>query len=131
MSEVKPQMAYPSFASATATFSPSVWPLRDGGYTRSGFTAMARTAGGGLVAQSSPLTEERITLSYRGLSRAEAESFAGPGGTGFFHTVGAKAFEYKDYDGSIRTVRLASRSAEIAMQGQGRFSIGPVEMVVA
>jgi hypothetical protein len=131
MSETKPAMAYPSFAAATATFSPSAWPLREGGYTRSGFTALARTAGGALVAQSSPLTEERITLSYRGISRAEAEAFAGPGGTGFFHTVGEKTFEYKDYDGSIRAVRFATRSAEIAPQGQGRFSIGPVELVVA
>jgi hypothetical protein len=131
MSQTKPQMAYPAFASATATFAPSVWPLREGGCTRSGFAALARTAGGALVAQSSPVTEERITLSYRALSRAEAEGFAGPGGTGFFHTVGEKAFQYKDYDGSIRAVRFASRSAHIATEGQNRFSIGPIELVVA
>lgn len=131
MIETKPQMAYPSFASATATFAPSVWPLRAGGYARSGFGAMARTAGGTLIAQSSPVTEERITLSYHALSRAEAEGFAGPGGTGFFHTVGQKEFQYKDYDGSIRQARFASRSAHIAPDGQSRFSIGPIEMVVA
>lgn len=129
MSETKPQMAYPSFASSSATFSPSVWPAREGGYIRSGFTALARTAGGALVSQSSPVTEERIELFYRAISRAEAEAFAGPGGTGFFHTVGEKEFEFKDYDGSIRTVRFASRSAMIVPDGQGRFSLGPVEMV--
>ena len=131
MIETKPQMAYPAFASATASFSPAVWPLRKGGYTRSGFAALARTAGGSLVAQASSVTEERITLSYQGLSRAEAEAFAGPGGTGFFHAVGEKTFQYKDYDGSTRTVRFATRSAEIAPEGQGRFSLGPIEMVVA
>jgi hypothetical protein len=131
MSLTKPQMAFPSVASATVTFSPTVWPVRDGGYTRSGFGALARTAGGALVAQSSPVTEERITLSYRALSRAEAEGFAGPGGTGFFHTVGEKTFQYMDYDASIRTVRFASRSAGIAQEGQNLFSVGPIELVVA
>lgn len=130
MTETKPQMAYPAFSAPTASFSPSVWPLREGGYTRSGFTALARTAGGSLVAQSSPMTEERITISYRGLSRTEAEAFAGPGGSGFFHTVNEKQFQYKDYDGSTRTVRFATRSVAIAPEGQGRFSLGPIEMVV-
>lgn len=131
MSQTKPQMAYPSFASATATFAPSVWPLREGGRMRTCFGALARTAGGTLVAQSSPVTEERITLSYRALSLAEADGFAGPGGTGFFHTVGERIFQYKDYDGSIRHVRFASRSAHIAPEGENRFSLAPIEMVVA
>lgn len=125
----KPEMAYPTFASATATFSPSKWPLWDGGaYTAGRFEADARTAAGTFIRQTSPVTARRVTLSYKLLSTADRDALASPGGTGFFYDAGGETFEFRDIDGTVYTARFAMAGVESLSAGHGRWDVSPIEM---
>ena len=131
MAAVKPEMAYPTFASATATFSPSKWPVAfEGGWTHARFEADARTAAGQFIRHTSPVTERRIAITYQLLSTADRDALAAPDGTGFFYTVGGETFEFKDVEGTIHTVRFAMADVESTPAGFGRWNVSSIEMVV-
>lgn len=128
---IKPEMAYPTFASATVTFSPAKWPALDGGgleFRR--FEADGRTAAGLFIRQASPVKERLISIKYDLLSTADSDAFAAMDGTGFFHTVNGASFEYKDTDAVIYTVRFVSGSVESVPAGYGRWNLSLIEMVV-
>lgn len=128
---VKPEMAYPTFASATITFSPAKWPALDGGgveFRR--FEADGRTAAGLFIRQASPIKERLISIKYELLSTADRDAFAAADGGGFFHTVDGASFEYKDTDAVIYTVRFVSAFVESVPAGYGRWSLSSIEMVV-
>ena len=128
---VKPEMASPTFAVPTYTFSPTKWPaVEDSGYAAERFSADAQTSAGEFIRHSSPVNERLIIISYRLLSTIDRDAMSAPGGTGFFHDVGGSAFEYKDDDGSIYTVRFQSSRIEWRPAGVGRWNCGPVIMVV-
>ncbi len=127
----RPEMAYPSFASATYTFSPSKWPsLEDSGVTFARFDADARTAGGVYVRHTSLVTELRLNISYRLLSTADRDALMAPDGSGFFHMTGGATFEYRDIDGTVYSVRFVSKELESVPAGYGRWDVGPIEMAV-
>ena len=128
---IKPEMAYPTFASATVTFSPVKWPALDGGgveFRR--FEADGRTAAGLFIRQASPLKERLISIKYELLSTTDRDTFAAIDGSGFFHTVNGASFEYKDTDAVIYTVRFVSGFVESVSAGYGRWNLSPIEMVV-
>ncbi|VAX15356.1 hypothetical protein MNBD_NITROSPINAE04-1959 [hydrothermal vent metagenome] len=128
---IKPQMAYPAFASATYTFSPSKWPVADDSATVSRrFEANARTAAGQFIRHTSPLNERTFSISYSLLTDAERDSFAAPDGTGFFNDVGGEQFEYRHTDGTIYKVRFLSDIVESRFEGHERWSLAPIVMVV-
>ncbi|MBI4665367.1 MAG: hypothetical protein HY751_03030 [Nitrospinae bacterium] len=128
---VKPEMAYPSFASATATFAPSRWPAIEGaGFTFIRFEAEGRSAGGSFFRQTSPVTERRIQLTYKFLTTAERDSFMSPSGSGFLATAGGALFEYRNHDGSVHQARLASVSVDSFPTGPGRWTLGPIELLI-
>jgi len=129
---VKPEMAWPTFASATYTFSPAKWPVAgEGGFNSLRFEAGARTAGGSFVRHVSSVTERRITVVYRLLSTADRDALAAPDGTGFFHDVGGAAFEFKDTDGAIHAVRFAMDEVTAEAAGLGRWNLSPIELVIS
>lgn len=131
MASIKPEMAYPTFASATATFTPARWPTLDGGgvdFRR--FEADGRTAAGLFIRQVSPVKERIILVKYELLSTADRDALVALDGTGFFHTVNGASFEYKDTDGVIYTVRFLSGLVESTPAGYDRWNLSPIEMVV-
>ncbi|MBI5816693.1 MAG: hypothetical protein HZB29_13910 [Nitrospinae bacterium] len=129
--ETIPAMAYPSFASATATFAPAAWPVRDsGGLSFERFEADARTAGGVFIKQSSPVVEKRVSLTYRMFTTAERDAFASPAGAGFLYSVNGASFEYRHSDGSIHSARFVSGAAVSTPAGAGYWNLGPIELVL-
>jgi len=128
---VKPEMAYPTFASATVTFSPAKWPTLEGsGVEFRRFEADGRTAGGLFIRQTSSVKERLISIKYELLSTADRDAFAAKDGTGFFYTVMGASFEYKDTDAVIYIVRFVSGMVESVPAGYGRWSLSPLDMVV-
>lgn len=127
----KPEMAFPTFATATATFSPSKWPLWDGGaYGAERFEADGRTAAGVFIRHTSPVRTRRVTLEYLLLSTADRDAFASPGGTGFFYDAGGETFEFCDIDGTVYTARFAMTAVESRSAGHGRWDVSPIEMEI-
>ncbi len=129
---VRPALAYPSFASASATFTPVVWPdFGAGGVAHHRPVAVGRLAGGGIVRQWGGLSPlRRFMVSWRGLTADEADGFAAPDGTGFYLTVGEATFEYRHTDGTLHTVRFGPGEVTISPNGKGGFDLAPVELLV-
>lgn len=128
---MRPQMAYPTIASATYTFAPDKWPVTNSGkITHRKFMADGVTAGGSFVRQESLVTERVIVIEYQRLSAIYKNSFASADGTGFYYDVGGKNFEYLHTDGVTYTVRFLAPSIEISSAGDGRFNVGPIELLV-
>jgi len=128
----KPEMAYPTFAAPTASFSPSRWPvIAEADMIHRRFEADARTASGGFIRHTSPVTERRVTLTYAALTTAELDSFAAPNGSGFFYTTGGEAFEYRHHDGAVHQARFASAEIETRPAGAGRWELGPIELILS
>lgn len=129
MSGARPEMAYPSFASATVTFSPSAWPeTEDSGLLFRRFEADAVTAGGALHRHVSPLKERLIAIRYALLTEADKNTFAAPDGEGFFNEAGGGVFEYRHTDGNVYKVRFVTNAVESSMDDRGWWRLGPVIM---
>lgn len=130
-SPVKPQMAYPTFASATATFTPAKWPeLSHGGFTITRFEADAVTAGGVFIRNGSSVKTRSLAISYKSLTEAERDMFFAPDGSGFFSSVGGGEFEYKHIDGIVYTMRFLTSAIRAIPEDYGLWSFGPIEMIV-
>lgn len=128
---MKPKMAYPTIASATYTFAPDKWPVANrGGVSHQKFMADGITAGGSFIRQESSLGERVINIEYHRLSATDKDAFAAQDESGFFYDVGGKAFEYLHSDGVIYTVRFYSSLIKTRFTGDGRFDIGPIELLI-